>query len=119
MQNDRTDYGAIYLAYFTGVSGSSLGLFLMKDGIIAGADLGGWKYDGRFTIDEASSCLDGDVEFTVPPGQISITGAVAGDEPLRISVPLHLPLDLARDEFHRIETPAGPINVRFELIRSI
>lgn len=109
----------LYAAYFTGIDGSSLGLFYIGDGIITGVDVGGMKYDGTFreTLD---GTLEGVVQFIVPAGMKLVTGLVAGGEPQTLSAPIKL-----RREFGdgiaitRIDTPAGPVNARFEFLREI
>jgi hypothetical protein len=115
----KSEYPGIYAAYFTGASGNSLGIFLIKDGIIAGADIAGWKYDGSFSLSNDDRRIVGNIRFTIPPGEVSISGAIAGGEPLEMIVPISFPTDIRNDEFYRIETPAGPINARFDKIRDL
>lgn len=108
----------LFVAYFTGATGNSLGLFLMKDGVIAGADVGGMKYDGQLSK-TADGGWEGTVEIQVPAGGRLINGLTASsDEKLLVS--LNLPNQFHRgDSIVRIETPGGPINARFELIREM
>jgi hypothetical protein len=109
----------IYAAYFTGAVGSSIGMFLFKDGIIAGADAGGGRYDGDFNLTEDNQHIEGMVRFMLPIGNQSITGAIAEAEPIAIEVLLKLPTEFNRNDVHRIETPLGPINAKFEKIRGL
>lgn len=107
----------IYSAYFTGVAGNSFGMFVFKDGIISGADAGGGKYDGDFKIAEDGNSLAGVVKFYLPVGNQSITGVAATSEPILFEVPIKLPTDLVESDVHTIQTPAGPINAKFEKLR--
>lgn len=108
-----------YATYFTGAMGSSLAIFAFKNGGIAGADLGGGKYDGTFTVDSNTGMVHCSVDFVMSLGQQSITGATAVNEPIKINVPLALPSTIDPKEIFRIETPIGPINARFEKIRDL
>jgi hypothetical protein len=106
-----------YIAYFTGVAGNSFAMFVFKEQVIAGADAGGGTYDGDFDVTPDGAHIEGKVRFALPVGQASITGAATSAEPLKIEVPLRLPTDFNATDVHRIETPIGPINARFEKVR--
>lgn len=106
-----------YAAYFTGATGNSFGMFVFQDGVVVGADAGGGKYDGTYTVAPDAERLDATIEFTLPVGNFSITGAAATAEPLTISVALSLPTKFTASDVHRIETPIGPINAKLDKIR--
>jgi hypothetical protein len=107
----------LYAAYFTGAAGVNMGLFLIGDGLIVGVDLGGLKYDGTLVMAPDGS-LHGAVSFVLSPGQRLITGAAAqGTEEFAISV--ELPPNFASGAIVKIDTPAGPVNARFEYLRDI
>ncbi|WP_342362240.1 hypothetical protein [Terrarubrum flagellatum] len=110
---------SFYAAYFTGAAGSSIGLFFIGDGIIAGVDVGGIRYDGSFKTSKKGGALEGVVEFIMPPGATLITGISGGAQETRVPVPIHLPSNFADGQVIRIETPAGPVNVRFEKLRDL
>lgn len=108
----------IYVAFFTGIAGSSIGMFLIGDGIIVGADGGGLKYDGIMEA-KADGSLEGMVGFTVPAGVTLISG-LTSNEPQTLTVHVVLPRDFDNgDKITRLETPAGPINARFERLREV
>jgi hypothetical protein len=117
VEQSQSKIDGIYAAYFTGAVGSSIGIFLFKEGIIAGADAGGGKYDGYFNQTEDDQHIEGIVQFMLPIGNQPITGAIAEAEPISIEVSLKLPTEINRNDVHRIETPLGPINAKFEKIR--
>jgi hypothetical protein len=108
----------IYTAYFTGVAGTSLGIFLIGDGLIVGADVGGLTYDGQMSGAKDGS-IEGVVQFKVPAGGQLISGLKATEDQL-ITTPVKLPLGFDDGKsITRIDTPAGPVNARFELIREV
>jgi hypothetical protein len=111
------EFEGFYAFYFTGATGSSFGLLTFKKGIIVGVDVGGGKYDGTYTLDTEHMTARCIVDFVLTLGNQSITGAMAVTEPIRISVPVVLPIRIDPTTHHRIETPIGPINARFERLR--
>ena len=106
-----------YATYLTGAMGSSFAIFTFREGKIAGADIGAGKYDGTYTVDPKTNLVHCLIDFVLPVGQPSITGAMAQAEPLRLKVPLALPSTIDPKEVFRIETPIGPVNARLEKIR--
>lgn len=79
--------------------------------------MGGGKYNGSYTIDPRNSFAHCVVNFVLPIGNQSITGAIAANEPISLAVSVVLPTKLDPALYHRIETPIGPINARFEKLR--
>ena len=109
----------IYSAYFTGVHGNSIAMFVFKDRLITGADVGGGLYEGHFDLTEDGKNIDARITFTLTIGGQSITGASAADEPVRVEVPLRLPGEINKEDTFRIETPIGPINAKFQKLRTL
>ncbi|MBD9493183.1 hypothetical protein [Ensifer sp. ENS01] len=116
---DQPSPDGIYSAYLAGTAGTSFGMFLLKDGVIAGADAGGGSYDGNYTLSPDGGSWTGSISFTLPVGGSTITGQVSTQEPIKIDVPIKLPLNFASSDFVRIETPTGPLNARFVLVRKL
>ncbi len=108
----------IYIAYFAGRTGTSMGMFVFKDGKIAGGDIGGWVYQGNYAIEQGGMAV-GTIRFEMAKGTSSITGASAGDEPVRVDVPIRLPVALDPSETYRIETPIGPLNAKFRRVADL
>ncbi len=106
-----------YAAYFTGIAGQSIGMFVFLDGKIAGADAGGGRYDGTYAISDDGQNIVADVRFSLSAGGMSITGVTSGAAPMSIPVKLMLPVDLQPHQVHRLETPMGPVNAKFEKVR--
>ena len=109
----------MYAAYFTGVTGNSMGMFIFQHGLITGADVGGGRYDGTYIVSENGSKIIGNVKFVLPVGNFSITGFAAETDPIVVDVNIDIPIDLNRHDVHRIDTPLGPINAKFDKIRSL
>ena len=109
---------AIYVAYFTGAAGQSIGLFYIGDGIIAGIDAGTMQYDGSYKENPDGS-VDGAVEYVIPAGVSLITGAPPAPTPTRIPLKLSLPANFSEGKVVTINTPLGPVNARFEKAKEL
>lgn len=114
---DKLD--GFYSAYFTGTAGNAIAMFIFRSGTIVGADAGGGKYDGQYALAGDGQHVDATVRFILPIGSSTITGVAAQAEPLSLDVPLRLPLEFNRNDVHRIETPLGPLDAKFEKIRGL
>lgn len=109
----------IYRIAFTGVAGSGFGILLFKDGMLAGADVGGATYDGAYTEDAAARSLDAKIMMRAPAGITPVQTGVPIAEPMSLPINGRLPLDLGGGNPLRIETPLGPVNVIFSKIRDL
>lgn len=109
----------IYTAYLTGGAGNTFAMFVLRQGIIAGGDAAGGVYDGHYSLTDDGTSWVGAISFILPPGGSTITGRVASNEPIKIDVPIKLPLDFALDKVIRVETPTGPLNAKFALVRPL
>jgi hypothetical protein len=114
----QKQFDGFYATYLTGAMGSTFAVFTFFDANVVGADAGGGKYDGTYTVDEINNTVHCVINFRLSPGQISITGAFAGEGPIDLTVPLALPIPIDPSEVYRIDTPIGPINAKFEKIRN-
>lgn len=105
-----------YAGYMTAAGGSGVALFILKDGILVGADMGGVQFDGSY-----SPGMDGDftgtVTVKVPAGVTVIQGVTAPPAGLRYEVALRLPGDFATEPFIEITTPLGKVNARLQKLR--
>jgi len=108
----------IYAMYFTGLAGSGHAVFVMKDGIVAGADTVGGVLDGTYKS-ASEGYLDVTVTLTVPPGAWLVTGAVAGDQPMAQEIKARLPENLGGGNPVTVQTPTGPVNVIFKRLRDL
>lgn len=113
------EFDGFYNAYFSGENGNSFAMFVFTDGKIAGADAGGGLYDGHYTFDDGNAQVIATITFILRLGHTSITGASSEEEPIRVDVPVTLPNVIDSDTVHRIDTPLGPINARFQKVRGM
>jgi hypothetical protein len=111
-------YDGIYLAYFTAEYGTSIGIFLLMQGVLTGADLGGGMYDGKLELLADRSVARGVVNFRSKEGLVSITGATS-DFPISLDLEITVKLPLDSVPYHELHTPTGQVNVRFEKVRSV
>jgi hypothetical protein len=107
----------LYIAYMTGSTGSSIGLYYIGDGQIAGIDVGGMKYEGIYRI-ESDGSYDGILSYTVPISTQLITGTATAEEK-RIEAPIKLPPEFWNGQIVRIDTPLGAVNARFEKLKEL
>ena len=109
---------ALYAAYLAGVSGQSIALFYIGDGVIAGVDVSLMQYDGKYSL-TSDGGLDGALEYVVPAGVGLITGAPPSAISTRVAMRLKLPPNFADGQTLTIDTPTGPVNARFEKIKEL
>jgi len=108
----------IFAIYYTGRLGSGLGLLVLKDGKITGADVAGGLYDGTYESADAESVLTGRLLLTVPAGTAMVTGALPQKTPVTLEMPLKLPGNFTHlEEPTRIDTAGGAVNVIFKKLR--
>ena len=110
---------AIYAVYLTGKVGTSLALFLFKDGTISGADEGGGLYDGEYNNALDQKQIFGKIKCTLPPRTQTITGVSSPERFLAYDVPIKFPVEIDPRKVYLIETPIGPVNAKFKKLRSI
>lgn len=108
-----------YIGYFTGTQGTSLGVFVFREGVIVGADVGGGAYDGSYTLSPDGQHIVGTVNMNIGPNNQLITGLISGAQPVRFPVPIQLPVAFSEEAVFRIETPAGPVNAKFKKVRGL
>lgn len=111
-------YEGFFVGYFTAEFGTSMGLFVLKDCTLVGADIGGGLYDADLAKDKDINSLSGAIRFRMPNGGVTITGAQS-ELPVQFEVNVTLQLPLDGPDFHTIESPAGAVNVRFEKLRGL
>lgn len=114
----NADYNGVYLAYFSGEASTSIGIFMLKDGVLTGGDLGGGLYDGSVDVDTSRMVATGKIQFRMQTGGTSITGAHS-DFPVVYDTDVSLSLPLEGVQYHLVNTLTGPVNIRFEKVRSL
>lgn len=107
----------IYSITFRGAADWGIGLLHLQGGLITGADAGGIKYDGSYTISGESVAFH--LQMKVPPGATLVQGTPARS--MEYTVPVHAVIPrraFKTGEPVRVELPPGPVNVIFLLLRS-
>ena len=112
-------FDGFYSAFMTGSAGTTFAIFVFKDGILAGTDRGGGKYDGKYEVSESEEVVTGEINIILPTGSNSITGPIADSGPIRFSVQIKIPTRLDAAEYIRVETPTGPINAKLAKLRDL
>jgi len=106
-----------YAVYYTGQAGSGFGMLVMKDGVIAGADVTGGTYDGTFTT--SGDSLNGTVRMIVPANQPLVTGAGPSAQPYSINFPISLSASrVQQGQPVTIKLPTGPVNLILRKVRN-
>ena len=115
VQHEQTNVfsNAIYAAYLTGRTGSTLALLRFHDGVITGLDMGEGYYDGEYELGPDKQKIVGTIKVNLPAGVPTITGVTSSERPLQFDVPFALPVNLDPDTVYRMETPTGPVNAKF------
>jgi hypothetical protein len=101
----------IYTVYMTGAAGQGMAMFVFQSGTIAGADVTGVVFSGKYEL--LKGRIIGEVAYKMPADSISITGANFTEKSSEIKVPIDLPEMLDENETYRIETPIGSVNAKF------
>lgn len=109
---------ALFIAYMTGGSGQSVALFYIGDGAIAGVDIGGMQYDGKY-VENSDGTLDAVVDYIIPPNMPIITGFVGAALPAKVTLQLRLPAHFWNGQIIPISTPTGQVNAKFEKLKEL
>lgn len=103
---------------FTGSAGSGFGLLVLHNGNIAGADVGGATYDGKYTLEPKTNDAIFEVTMTAPAGVIPVQTGIP------LAVPATIPItgtlrqeDMETNKPTLVQSALGPVNVLFTKIR--
>ena len=105
-----------YALFYTGKVSSGFAVIVLKNGIVTGADVSGGLYDGEYTINADRRTVEGTMKLTTPPGVSLVTGAPASEHTYTQEFPVSLLVDLS-EQTVQIQTPTGPVNLKFKKIR--
>jgi hypothetical protein len=115
-----THYDGFYSILFRGTHDFGVGVIVLNNGAIVGADSGGVAYDGIFYEDPDRRRVVLKITATVPPGVELVQGIPAQPRPYTFKIEAAVPDDLRRGEASAaIQTPFGPVNVIFRRLRSL
>jgi len=108
----------IYTITFRGASDWGIGMLVLQNGNITGADVGGATYDGTYT-DNGDSIFFKAI-MTVPPGVSLVQGT--RPMPTTYTVPFEAEIKkniITTGEPVLINLPPGPVNVIFKKLRTL
>ena len=108
-----------YSITFGGSGGSGVGVVVLQNGVITGADGGGNIYDGRYEPDAQSGALRFHVDVTIPAHMPMVLGEAPHPEPWTFSMNGTLPANFANGLPITIQTQFAPLSVSFKLIRKL
>jgi len=105
---------------FTGTAGSGFGMLVLRDGNIAGADIGGATYDGTYTENLSTSEISINVIMSAPAGITPVQTVV----PLAAPISVPIKATFAQEAINSqkptlLQTPLGPVNVVLQKIRDV
>jgi len=109
----------IYCAFMSGRAGEGMALFVFQDGIVTGSGYDGAQFDGTYCITKDEEVFEAKINVKISPNKLLIQGAASGESGLTYDVDLKMPIDFVQRLFVRVETPPGPVNVRFVKLRSL
>ena len=108
-----------YALYFTGTVANGFAVVVLKDGVVAGADVAGGIFDGEYTVNQKKGVFEGTIRMTVPPGISLVTGAPPSQVTYTQEITLSLPLDLNQGQPMQIQTSTGPVNLNMKKLRDL
>lgn len=106
-----------YAAYFSSREGYGAALIAMRRGTVAGADPSGVKIDGTYANVENRYIVE--VRIAAPPGALLVQGGIAGANGHSYDISFTFTDKLDAAPFIRVDTPHGPLNVKFVRLRGI
>lgn len=106
-----------YRIVFTGAHGSGFGILVLRDGYVAGADVGGALYDGQYKLNESGDHLVIDVTMRAPAGIVPVQTGIPLAVPADVPMHMTIPVNFGGGAPILIETPLGKVNVIFAAIR--
>jgi hypothetical protein len=111
-------HDGIYLMNFSGLMGWSMGMLVLKDGQVNGADVGGALYEGsyRVTVD----ALELSLTLIVPPGAVLVQGTQAVAFEQRIPFTARVPfVAIIESKYVTVHLPPGPVNVIIKRLKAL
>ncbi|HET6390116.1 hypothetical protein [Hyphomicrobium sp.] len=108
----------IYAAYMTGSTGQGFAMFVIRDGLILGADPLGVTFDGTY-VPTGRGDHSGKINVRVPPNGSTIQGVSVGPHGLTYDVTVSLPNSITDQDIVQLGTPLGPVNVRLNKLRGV
>lgn len=107
----------IYVGYFTGTGGNGVGMFVLREGVLTGADAMGTLYDGKYLLTAEGYSFRARVKLQ--PNIRTVQGTNTGEDGFSYDATFDLPRDPESQPFFALTTPLGPVNVKLQKLRGI
>lgn len=107
-----------YTAFVTGREGNGFAMFLIRSGIVTGADFLGTIYDGIITSQDHDMHKI-TITSRLPPNITNIQGQKTGPDGDVVELSFTLPLNFLEEPFIRVNSKNGPANAKFVKIRDL
>ncbi|MEF2074346.1 hypothetical protein [Consotaella aegiceratis] len=107
-----------YAGFFTGSGGNGISLFILRDGLLVGADAGPVLFDGRYNAN-ADGSYSGSVKVSIPAGVTVVQGQTAPQGGSSYEVNINLAADFLSRPYFEVQTPLGRVNVRLQKLREL
>jgi hypothetical protein len=106
-------YGFVY----SGETGVGIGVFVIKDTVLTGADAGGGRYNGSVVIDANTQKVEFVFDQFVPAGTFLVQGVSAQEiEHTRQNIRVSLPHNFDDGKAINLEIPPGHVNIMIKRI---
>jgi len=108
----------IYQITFRGAADWGMGMLVLKEGTITGADVGGILYDGTYS--DRDDNIEVNITLTVPAGATLVQGTPP--RPTEQKVPFTASFrkpDIENRQPILVVLPPGPVNVIFNRLRKL
>ena len=106
-----------YKVDYQGLFGLGVAVVALDTGIVAGADMMGGIYDGRYVWNERTQLLDVELSVQIPGGVHIVQGKVAPPEGMQIEVECSFPREPDNMPVAAV-TSEGPVGVRVHFLRN-
>lgn len=108
----------IYRIVFGGSYSSGVGLLMLRQGVLIGADVQGAVYRGTYTETPGHEVAI-HLEVSVPPNTPLVTGEHARSAPWTLPIDTTLRANFASGMPVTVKTEAGPVSVTLSLLLAI
>lgn len=103
---------------FTGATGSGLGVLVLHNGSVVGADAGGGIYEGSYTENPDAQALEFAIRLTMPAGSMPVQTGIPLGTPMSVPISASLQQDqICGGRPVLVQMPLGPVNVLFTKLR--
>jgi hypothetical protein len=115
----KTSINGFYAAYITGSFQQGFALLVFRNGIVAGVDVGGGKYDGTYYDGATGEGFTVKLKVSLPPNATLVQGVTTGPQGDASEISFQLPVDFLAKPFIRVDAKHGPVNAKIVKLREL